>query len=86
MAYKSVQVMYPAPSYNHSAKRRSTLLLAQNLVPNYKGKVLIMNKIIYSLQSASASFHKHCAQVLYKIGFKPLHTDPDLWMKDCQTL
>ena len=24
-------------------------------------------------------------KVLYKIGFKPSHEDPDLWMKDCKT-
>ena len=53
--------------------------------PKLQGKVLVMNKSIYGLHSASASFHEHCARVLYKIGFKPSHADPDLWMKDCRT-
>ena len=44
-----------------------------------------MNKSLYELHLASTSFHKHCAWVLYKIGFKPSHADLDLWMKDCQT-
>ena len=29
-------------------------------------------------------FHEHCARVLHKIGFKPSHADPDLWMKGLQ--
>ena len=53
--------------------------------PKLQGKVLVMNKSIYGLRSASASFHEHCARVLHKIGFKPSHADPDLWMKDCKT-
>ena len=53
--------------------------------PKFQGKVLVMNKSIYGLCSASASFHEHCARVLHKIGFKPSHADPDLWMKDCKT-
>ena len=53
--------------------------------PKLQGKVLVMNKSMYGPHSESASFHKHCAQVLYNIGFKPSHTDPDLWMKDCKT-
>ena len=53
--------------------------------PKLQGKVLMMNKSIYGLRSASASFHEHCARVLHKIGFKPSHADPDLWMKDCKT-
>ena len=44
-----------------------------------------MNKSIYGLCSASASFHEHCAKVLYEISFKPSHADPNLWMKDCKT-
>ena len=53
--------------------------------PKLQGKVLVMNKSIYRLCSASASFHEHCARVLHNIGFKPSHDDPDLWMKDCKT-
>ena len=53
--------------------------------PKLQGQVLVMNKSIYGLRSASASFHEHCAKVLHKIGFKPSHADPDLWMKDCKT-
>ena len=77
--------MYPAPSYNHSAKRRSTQLAGPEFGPKLQGKVLVMNKSIYRLCLASESFHNHCAWVLYKIGFKPSHVDQDLWMKDCKT-
>ena len=72
-------------SYSHSVRRRYTPSPAQNFGPKLQGKVLVMNKSIYGLRSASASFHKHCARALHKIGFKPSHADPDLWMKDCKT-
>ena len=38
--YKSVQETFPVLSYSHSARKRSTQLLAQNLGPKLQEKVL----------------------------------------------
>lgn len=52
--------------------------------PDLKGKTLVMNKSIYDLKTASASFHKHIAAVFHDLaGFTPSYVDNYLWIKDC---
>ena len=94
MDSRYVQATCPVLSYSHSVRKRFLQSQCKEKIytiagpefgPKLQGKVLVMNKSIYGLRSASASFHEHCARVLHKIGFKPSHADPDLWMKDCKT-
>ena len=84
MDYRYVQTMCPCAFLQSQCKEKIYTIAGPEFGPKLQGKILIMNKSIYGLCLASASFHELCARVLHKIGFKPSHTDPDLWMKGLQ--
>ena len=46
------------------------------------GKVHLIDKGLYGLQSSSARFHDKLASSLRALGFKPCKADYDLWMRD----
>ncbi len=46
-----------------------------------EGKIAFIERALYGLKSAGASFRNHLADCMYHIGFTPCLADPDLWMK-----
>ena len=48
------------------------------------GKKAFVDRALYGLKSAGASFRNHLADCMRHMGFKPCLADPDLWMKACE--
>ena len=46
-----------------------------------KGKLFIVERALYGLRSAGASFRQYLAGKIYDLGFKPSAADPDVWMR-----
>ena len=47
-----------------------------------EGKIHLIDKGLYGLQSSAARFHDKLASSLRKMGFKPSKADYDLWMRE----
>ena len=61
-------------------QRRYTLLLDLNLDPK-QGQKLIIDKALYGLKSAGASWHAKLADHLCDMGFRPSKADYNLWIR-----
>ena len=46
-----------------------------------EGKLFIVERALYGLKSAGASFRQYLADKIYDLGFKPSASDPDVWMR-----
>jgi len=46
------------------------------------GHLLIIYKTLYDLRNSGACYHAKWADVVTKLGFFPLRSDPDVWVKD----
>ena len=46
-----------------------------------EGKLFIVERALYRLNSAGVSFRQYLAGKIYDLGFKPSAADPDVWMR-----
>lgn len=46
-----------------------------------KGSIVVLNRALYGLKTASRSFHEFFGDCLRRMGFLPTRADPDLWYK-----
>ena len=46
-----------------------------------EAKLFIVERALYGLKSAGASFRQYLAGKIYDLGFKPSPADPDVWMR-----
>ena len=49
--------------------------------PELEGRILLIDKSLYSLKTSSARFYEHLSLKLAGLGFKPTKADPNLCMK-----
>ena len=50
-----------------------------------QGKYLLIESSLYGLKNIAARWHEAFADILIKLGFKPLLADADLWMRDADS-
>jgi hypothetical protein len=46
-----------------------------------EGKIIIVNRALYGLRSAGATFRSFLGEHLYDNGFRSSQADPDVWLK-----
>ena len=51
-----------------------------------EGHVLVIRKALYGLRSSGARFHEKLADSLRDLGFTPSFADPDVWMRQNDTI
>jgi Reverse transcriptase (RNA-dependent DNA polymerase) len=50
-----------------------------------EGHTLIIYKAVYGLRSSGACWHEKLSDMLKDMEFTPCISDPDVWIKDCDT-
>ena len=66
-------------------RERVVIQAGREFGPKVAGRLMIIDKGLYSLKSSSARFHEHFSAKLRTMGYLPSKADPDFWMKDCGT-
>ena len=51
-----------------------------------EGKMEIIVRYLYGLNSAGASFRNHLSKCMLFMGYKPCLSDPDMWMRPMKIL
>ena len=71
-------------TYLEAKTNEKVCFVAGPLLKRYglDGHLLAINKALYGLRNSGACYHEKWAESMKRLGFVPLHADPDVWMRD----
>ena len=46
-----------------------------------RGKLMLITRALYGLETSSASFRSYLEETLYRLGYTPTKSDPDVWLQ-----
>jgi hypothetical protein len=73
-------------AYLEAYTKEKLYIIAGSEFGDRAGNVLVIIKALYGLRTSGARFHEKFADTLLDMGFLPCKADPDVWMKNCDSL
>ena len=69
-------------AYLEAFKKEKLFVKAGPEVGDQVGRILLVKKALYGLQTSGVQWHERLADCLHGMGSFPCKTEPDIWMRE----